>query len=551
VDLGYPAERISYMLADARPAVVVCSRAAAAAVLPADAGPVVLVADGQPAGPDETAPVLDGAVLAGTGLAGTGLAAQLAYVMYTSGSTGVPKAVAVTQGGIVNRLDWMQDAYRLGPADRVLHKTPVSFDVSVWELFWPLAAGAQLVVARPGGQADPQYLSRLIAAAGVTTAHFVPSMLAVFTAAADPGGCGSLARVFCSGEALAGRVAARFGRRFGAALHNLYGPTETTVDSTGWACTGEGEQDPPIGAPIANTRVYVLDQWLSPVPAGVAGELYVAGAGLARGYRGRPGLTAERFVACPHGGAGGARMYRTGDLAKWTPGGQLVFCGRADDQVKIRGFRVEPGEIEATLAACPGVAEAVVTARVDTFGDMRLAAYIVAAAGGAGDEAAATGEDAAVADGPVADGAGLVRIVREFAAARLPGYMVPAAVVVLEALPLTVNGKLDRAALPAPQIAARAGRREPASEQEAILCTIFADLLAVGTDKFGPDDSFFDLGGHSLLAMELINRIRTALGAELPVRLIFEVSTAAGLAGQLAGRAATRPALRPRNRQED
>ena len=366
VDLGYPPERIAFMLADARPAVAVTSRAAAA-VLPADAPPLVLVEDGQRAGADGIARVLRDA-----GRATQALAGALAYVMYTSGSTGVPKAVAVTQNGIVNRLGWMQAEYQLGAADRVLHKTPVSFDVSAWELFWPLVQGAQLVLARPGGQGDPEYLSQLIASAAVTTAHFVPAMLEVFVAAADPAACTSVRRVFCSGEALAGRVAERFGQRFTAALYNLYGPTETTVDSTAWACARDGDDDPPIGAPIANTQAYVLDRWLSPLPAGVAGELYIAGAGLARGYRGRPALTAERFTACPFG-SGGERMYRTGDLARWAAGGQLMFAGRADDQVKIRGFRVEPGEVEAVLAACPGVAQAVVTVREDSAGDRRLA----------------------------------------------------------------------------------------------------------------------------------------------------------------------------------
>ena len=516
VDLGYPAERIGFMLADAVPAVVVAS-AAAAAVLPRDVPAAVLVENGQGA-------VADGAVrvLGGGGRGAAVSAAQLAYVMYTSGSTGVPKAVAVTHGGIVNRLGWMQAQYQLGVADRVLHKTPVSFDVSVWELFWPLVQGAQLVLARPGGQGDPGYLSALIASAGVTTAHFVPAMLEVFVGAADPGACVSVRRVICSGEVLAGRVVQRFGERFAAELHNLYGPTETTVDSTAWACV-RGGGDPPIGAPIANTRAYVLDRWLCPVPAGVAGELYLAGVGLARGYRGRAGLTAERFTACPFG-RGGERMYRTGDLARWTAGGVLVFAGRADDQVKIRGFRVEPGEVEAVLAACPGVDQAVVTTREDTAGDLRLVGYVVPA--GEADGMAGAGS-------ALGDGADLAAMTREFAAQRLPEYMVPSAVVVLDELPLTVTGKVDRRALPAPDYApAGAGGRGPATVREEIICGVFAELL--GLDQVGAEDSFFALGGHSLLAVSLVQRLRER-GVAVSVRALFEAPTPAGLATAAAG----------------
>ena len=506
VDPGYPAERIGFMLADARPVLVLAD--AAAGLVPDGAGVPVLAVD-DPAVAGEAA----GCHPAGPGGAGV-LPAHPAYVIYTSGSTGTPKGVAVPHAGIVNRLAWMQAEYGLSGDDRVLQKTPASFDVSVWEFFWPLLEGAQLVVARPGGHQDPAYLSRVISSAGVTTVHFVPAMLEAFLAAGDLAACGSLRRVMVSGEALPGRVADRFAQRLGAGLHNLYGPTETSVDSTAWACTG-GAGAPPIGYPIWNTRVFVLDQWLCPVPPGAAGELYIAGAGLARGYLNRPGLTGERFVACPYGGAG-ERMYRTGDLARWSPGGVLEFAGRADEQVKIRGFRVEPGETEAVLAACPGVAQAVVTVREDAPGDKRLAAYLVPAPGTAG------------GDGDLAGaGGGLAAAAREFAAGRLPGYMVPAAVVVLDALPLTANGKIDRRALPAPSYAGGELRRGPATVREEVICAAFAQVL--GLDRVGPEDSFFDLGGHSLLAVSLAERLRD-LKMSVSVHTLFQAPTPAALA---------------------
>ena len=521
LDLGYPAERIAFMVADARPGCVITADGVADGL--AGAGGVPVLAAAVPAG------VAGGDLGVGDRVAPL-RAAHPAYVIYTSGSTGQPKGVAVTHGGIVNRLLWMQAEYGLGAGDAVLQKTPVSFDVSVWEFFWPLLAGARLVLARPGGHLDPVYLSGLIGSAGVTTVHFVPVMLDAFLGSGDRRAGVSLRRVICSGEALPGRVADRFAGRFAAGLHNLYGPTETSVDSTAWACAG-GPGDPPIGRPIANTAVFVLDQWLCPVPAGVAGELYIAGAGLARGYLGRFALTAERFVACPFG-AGGQRMYRTGDVVRWTGDGVLVFAGRADDQVKIRGFRIEPGEVEAVLAACPGVAQVVVTAREEAPGDRRLAAYIVPA----GNEA----------DG--AEGAGgLAAAVRGFAAGRLPEYMVPASVTVLGALPLTANGKVDRAVLPAPDYTvAAAGGRGPVSLREEVLCQVLAEVL--GLASVGPEDDFFELGGHSLLAMRLVSRIRAVLGAEVAVRVVFEAPTAAGLAARLAGAAPARAALAGRPR---
>jgi acyl-coenzyme A synthetase/AMP-(fatty) acid ligase/acyl carrier protein len=416
----------------------------------------------------------------------------------------------------------------------VLQKTPVSFDVSVWELFWPLLQGARLVLARPGGHQDPGYLEQVIGREGITTAHFVPSMLDAFVAQATPGGCASLRLVVCSGEALPGPLAGRFTARFTAGLHNLYGPTETAVDSTAWACRAGTDEVPPIGAPVANTRVYVLDSWLCPVPAGVAGELYIAGAGLARGYLGRPALTGERFTASPF--TPGERMYRTGDLARWRQDGQLVFCGRADQQVKIRGFRIEPAEIETVLAACPGVAQAAVTTHQDPAGGSRLTAYLIPAS---------AGTDAGAGAGTLPARA------REHAAARLPDYMVPAAFMVLQALPLTPSGKLDRAALPAPDYAAAAiaVRRVPATVQEEVLCGLFAEIL--GLDSVGPDDDFFELGGHSLLAVRLVNRVRSVFGVDMQVRTLFTASTAAGIANRVESRKSVRPPLRPRNRSEE
>ena len=430
VDPGYPPRRIGFMLTDAQAVAVVCTRQAAAG-LPAQelGGPPRVVLD-------------DPAAAAGGGGGPVGVRPGGAvYVMFTSGSTGVPKGVVVTHGGVVNRVGCMGDEYVLGAGDRVVQKTPLGFDPSVLELWWPLLAGAVVVVAAPEGHRDAGYMAALVEAEQVSVAHFVPSMLAAFLEVAGPGQCRPLRQVFCGGEVLTAQLAARFAAASGAGLGNLYGPTEATVDVTYWARPpgGNGERVPPIGRPIANTGLFVLDGGLGLVPDGVTGELYVAGAGLARGYLGQPGLTAGRFVACPFGPAGG-RMYRTGDLARWVDG-QLVFAGRADGQVKVRGFRVETGEVAAVLAGHPGVGQAVVIAREDTPGRKQLTGYVVLAAGASDD------------GGVAAEG------LREYVAGRLPEFMVPAAVVVLDGLPVTANGKLDIAALPAPQFTGIAGGR--------------------------------------------------------------------------------------------
>ncbi|MBB4226174.1 amino acid adenylation domain-containing protein, partial [Variovorax guangxiensis] len=431
--------------------------------------------------------------------------ANPAYVIYTSGSTGRPKGVVVSEAAIVNRLAWMQAAYQLCADDRILQKTPAGFDVSVWEFFWPLLEGAVLVLAKPEGHKDPTYLAQLIRSQGITTAHFVPSMLQAFVQDAQASGCTSLTRVICSGEALPRELEIEFHRVLDVPLHNLYGPTEAAVDVTFWACDPEEESTSvPIGYPIWNTQVYVLDAALQPVPAGVPGELYIAGAGLARGYLHRPGLSAERFVANPHGPAG-SRMYRTGDLARWRADGVLDFLGRADQQVKIRGFRIEPGEIEAALTRLPLIAQAAVIAREDTPGHKQLVGYVVPETPDA-----------------VLDTAALRRALSE----SLPEHMVPAAIVALEALPLTPNGKLDRKALPAPDFTPHS-IRAPRTPQEEILAALFAEILHL--PQVGIDDNFFDLGGDSISSILLVSRARKA-GLLITPRSIFQHQNVAALA---------------------
>ena len=493
VDPGSPAGRIGFMLADAAPVAVVTT-AAAAAGLPG--GPRRVVLDD----PREAARVAacpgsaprDGDRVAA--LAG----AHPAYVIYTSGSTGTPKGVVVTHRGVVAFLAAMARRFPVGGGDRMLAVTTVAFDIHVLELYLPLLGGACVVVASREVVRDPAALAGLAGWSGATIMQATPALWQGLLAGHGDAVGGM--RMLVGGDVLAPGLAAGM-RAAGGRVTNLYGPTETTV----WSTLAEVGADGPvaIGGPIANTQVFVLDQWLGRVPEGVAGELYIAGAGLARGYLGRAGLTAQRFVACPFGPAG-ERMYRTGDLARWRDG-ELVFAGRADEQVKIRGFRVEPGEVAAVLAADPAVGQAVVIAREDAPGQKRLVAYVVPAG-----------------EGPV-DGAGL----REFASGRLPEYMVPAVIVVLDVLPTTVNGKLDRAALPAPGFAG-AGGRGPATAAEEVLCGLFAEVL--GAERVGAEDGFFDLGGDSLLGMRLVARVRAVLGAEVGVGALFAAPSPAGLA---------------------
>ncbi|HBO6332108.1 TPA: amino acid adenylation domain-containing protein [Pseudomonas aeruginosa] len=435
---------------------------------------------------------------------------NLAYVIYTSGSTGKPKGAGNRHSALSNRLCWMQQAYGLGVGDTVLQKTPFSFDVSVWEFFWPLMSGARLVVAAPGDHRDPAKLVELINREGVDTLHFVPSMLQAFLQDEDVVSCTSLKRIVCSGEALPADAQQQvFAKLPQAGLYNLYGPTEAAIDVTHWTCMEEGKDAVPIGRPIANLACYILDGNLEPVPVGVLGELYLAGRGLARGYHQRPGLTAERFVASPF--VAGERMYRTGDLARYRADGVIEYAGRIDHQVKLRGLRIELGEIEARLLEHPWVREAAVLA-VD---GRQLVGYVVLESeGGDWREALAA-----------------------HLATSLPEYMVPAQWLALERMPLSPNGKLDRKALPAPEVSvAQAGYSAPRNAVERTLAEIWQDLL--GVERVGLDDNFFSLGGDSIVSIQVVSRARQA-GLQLSPRDLFQHQSIRSLALAAKAGAAT------------
>ncbi len=510
VDPSYPPDRIALMLTDTNP-VAVLTTARAGLGLP-DGTPGVALDD-----PATIAAVcgLNGADLAdGDQPAGLG-PSRPAYVIYTSGSTGRPKGVVIEHRSVVGLLSWATAEFPAADLARVLASTSLSFDVSVFEIFAPLVAGGTVEIVSSlltlADEFDDPASGRMISGVPSAISHIMSTSRINVRARA----------VVLAGEPLTPRAFSAIRATWpDARILNIYGPTETTVYVTSWSSGHEADQVPTIGRPIWNTRVFVLDETMQLVPPGVAGELYVAGAGLARGYLGRPGLTAERFVACPFGT--GDRMYRTGDLVRWSGAGELEYLGRRDDQVKVRGFRIELGEVEAVLAGLPGVAAAAVTVREDRPGDKRLAGYIVPDPKSAG---------------TVLD---LARL-RDAASKVLPGYMVPSALVMMEALPLSPAGKLDRRALPAPDYAAPGGGRGPATAPERVLCEVLAQVL--GLDRVGVDDSFFDLGGHSLLATRLVSRVRAVLGVELAIRAVFEHPTAASLARVLDNAGTARPPL--------
>ncbi|MGE0779510.1 amino acid adenylation domain-containing protein, partial [Mycolicibacterium sp.] len=444
-----------------------------------------------------------------------------AYLIYTSGSTGLPKGVPVPHRPVAEYFVWFKDDYRVDADDRLLQVASPSFDVSIAEVFGTLACGARLVIHRPDGLRDIGYLTDLLRDEGITAMHFVPSLLGLFLSLPGVNQWRTLQRVPIGGEALSGEVADKFHATFDALLHNFYGPTETVINATRFKVEGrQGTRIVPIGKPKINTAIYLLDDALQPVPVGSIGEIYIGGTHVAHGYHRRPGLTAERFVSDPF--SPGARMYRSGDLARRNADGDVEFVGRADEQVKIRGFRIELGDVSAAITVDPSVGQAVVVVSELPGLGKSLVGYLTPA-----------------------DGHGVdVERVRARVAAALPEYMTPAAYVVVDEIPITAHGKIDRAALPEPQLSAGTEFREPAEGTERALADVFTTLL--GHDRVGADDSFFDLGGHSLLATKLVAELRSRFGVDVGVRDVFELGTVARLAAHLDALADSGAATRPR-----
>ncbi|MCV3216971.1 amino acid adenylation domain-containing protein [Plectonema radiosum NIES-515] len=517
LDPTYPSERLAFMLADARVRVLLTQQRLveglaehqAVVVLDTDWNVIAQQSKENPA---------------------SGVKPEnLIYMIYTSGSTGKPKGAMNTHAGIKNRLLWMQDAYQFTAADRFLQKTPFSFDVSVWELFCPLIAGARLVVARPGGHQDSNYLVNLIAQQQITTVHFVPSMLQVFLQEQGLEACSCLRQVMCSGEALPFELQERFFASLDAQLHNLYGPTEASIDVTFWACRSQSNQRiVPIGRPIANTQIYILDSNLQPVPIGIPGELHIGGVGVARGYLNRPELTAEKFIPNPFTNDPHVRMYKTGDLVCYLSDGNIKYLGRIDNQVKIRGFRIELGEIENLLSQHTAIREVVVVVREEVTGP-QIVAYFVAS--------------------PISS-----HDLRVYLTEKLPDYMIPSAFVKLDSLPLNPNGKVDQRALPKPTVRSQleATYMMPQTDIERQITAVWQDVLKV--EHIGIHDNFFELGGHSLLIVQVHNSLQEIFKQKLAVTELFKYSTVYSLAKHLSElkneAQESQPALIPQDRVE-
>lgn len=496
LDPGYPVDRLTFMAEDAALKLTLLHDSTADIASPLAAHSVNLIRDSELIShePESNLPL-------------NNHPEDLVYIIYTSGSTGNPKGVGISHRAACNQLCWATRAFQLSAADRFLQKASVSFDSSIEEIFTPLLAGARIIAAKPHGEHDVEYLAELVADQGVTCIDLPPSLLQAFLDYPNAQVWNSVRLVISGGEALKPELVKLFSTKFSGTLLNTYGPTEATVQCA-WAEGLQPGGSIPIGRPVANTRLYVLDENLEPVPVGAPGELFIAGVGLARGYIRRPELTAEKFVPDPFTASGGERLYRTGDLVKWRNDGQLDFIGRRDHQVKLRGYRIELGEIENAIEAHPQVKQAIVIVREDQSGAQRLVAYVMK-----------------LAEGPILNAAGL----REYLKDRLPEYMMPAAWVEMKEFPLTPNGKIDRKALPEPGMQLVTGEYvRPRNATEEILAGLWESVLK--QDQVSVEANFFDLGGHSLLAMQLISRIRKAFSVDLPLRMLFESPTVAAMA---------------------
>jgi amino acid adenylation domain-containing protein len=503
LDSSYPGERLNFMATDARILVLLTGKNSCPAELRGLSGcthvefNLATISNRcEPNAQDQASPE------------------NLAYVIYTSGSTGAPKGTMNTHRGICNRLIWMQREYRLSTNDRVLQKTPFTFDVSVWEFFWPLMNGATIVMAKPNGHRDNVYLADLIRSEGITVLHFVPSMLRVFLEHPGIEKCRSIQQIFCSGEALPVEVQDRCHARLPAKLHNLYGPTEAAVDVTYWPCERQSARPTvPIGRPISNTQIFILDRHLKPVPVGVSGELLIGGTNLARGYLNRADLTAERFIPNPFGDEPGTRLYRTGDLARFLAGGTIVYVGRTDDQVKVRGFRIELPEIERAMLKHPNVHAASVVTHEHVPNERELLAYFI----------------------PFQTPAPTTTDLRQFLLSRVPEYMVPQAFIEVGAFPLTSTGKVDKKQLPLP----KQGRpkmdsvfTEPKTDTETGIAAVWKDVLRI--ENVGIHDNFFDLGGTSLRMTQVIGLLEERFGYRVSMVEAFQYPTIHRLAAHLA-----------------